>query len=106
MGEENGTANVCGNEPVLFKELPKEEQKALRKEFAGTTKADKKLIIFAVVMGIVTITIAICGLVVENWILSGSIFPGGTIVILVAMNEERFVKWLEAEKNIVTKRKK
>ena len=94
------------SEPAVFKELPKEQQRALRKEFDKTTKAGRNMIIYVVVMAAVLIAVAVCGLLAENWVFTGGAFPMGFFVVLIAVNEDKFAKWLEAEKNIVLKRKK
>jgi len=100
------TDSNFNSEPLLFKELPKEQQKALRQEYSKISKAGRNLIIASVIMGVVMIAIAIIGIYTEDWVITGGIFPACMIPIFAASNEEKFTKWLEAEKNIIMKRKK
>ena len=93
-------------EPLLFKELPKEQQKELRKEFDKTSKTNKTLIVVTIVMAIVLIASAVLGLFTDHRLFGGTIFPAWIIPIFIVLNEDKFAKWLEAEKNITMKRKK
>jgi len=97
------------NEPLVFNELPKEQRKALQKEFAQTAeskKASKAIIIVAVIFAAVVITGAIVGFMTENHGFFTT-FPTFFIVILPAiLHQQKFEKWLAEEKNIVMKRKK
>jgi len=98
-----------GNEPLVFKELPKEQQKALQKEFSETPEAKrlKRLFItIAIIFTAVVIAIAVISIVTENY--SSSVaYPTFLICIFPAvMRQQKFEKWLEAEKNIVVRKKK
>ena len=94
------------SEQVLFKELPKEQQKVLRQEYSKISKAGRNLIIATVIMAVVMIGIAILGVLTDHKVFSGVIIPVWIVPIFAASNEEKFAKWLEAEKNIIMKRKK
>ena len=94
------------SEPLLFKELPKEQQKALRQEYSKISKAGRNLIIASIIMGAAMIILAIIGLYTEDWIITGGVFPACMIPIFAASNEEKFAKWLKAEKNIIMKKEK
>ena len=97
------------NETLLFKELPKEQRKALQKEFSETAESKKMnrvLIIVAVIFAVLVIVSAIIGLYTnhEGFFVT---FPTFFICVWPAMiSQQKFEKWLAAEKNIVMKRKK
>ncbi|MCL2434035.1 MAG: hypothetical protein FWD16_05900 [Clostridia bacterium] len=93
-------------EPTIFKELPKEQQKELRKEFDKTTNAGRNLIIASVIMGAVLVIIAVIGVLTDHVVFSGAPFPVFFFPVFIALNEDKFAKWLEKEKNIIMKRKK
>ena len=88
------------NKPIVFKELPKEQQKALRKEFAKATKADRNLIIVAIIIGVVIIVCAVIALFSDHRVFTGTIFPIWIFPVLIAINEDKFTKWLKTEKDI------
>ena len=96
------------NEPLIFKELPKEQRKALQKEYSKTAeskKMNKTLTIVAVITGAIVITSAIIGLLTkhESFFVT---FPVFFFCIYPAViNQNNFEKWLTSEKNIVMKRK-
>jgi len=52
--------NSAGNEPLLFKELPKEQRKALPKEYFKTAEAKKMNRTFIIVAVIFAVEVA-CG---------------------------------------------
>jgi len=97
------------NETLLFKELPKEQRKALQKEFSETAESKKMnrvLIIVAVIFAVLVIASAIIGIYTnhEGFFVT---FPTFFICVWPAMiSQQKFEKWLAAEKNIVMKRKK
>ena len=93
-------------EPLVFKELPKEQQKALRDEYSKISKAGRNLIIATVIMAAAMIGIAILGVLTDHKVFSGVMIPVWIIPIFAASNEDKFAKWLEAEKNIIYQRKK
>ena len=97
---------MSDNKPTIFKELPKEQQKALRKEFAKSTKADRNLIIVSIVIGVVIIACSVIALLSDHRIFSGTIFPIWIFPVMIAINEDKFTKWLKAEKDIIMKKKK
>ena len=96
------------NEPLLFKELPKEEQKALQKEFSKTAESKKMSRIFimiAVIFAVLVIASAIIGIYTDHKGFFAT-FPTFFICIWPAViSQQKFEKWLETEKNIVMKRK-
>ena len=98
-----------GNEPLVFKELPKEQRKALQKEYSKTDEAKKinrALIIVAVIFAVVVIAIAVISIVTKDGSFSVA-YPSFLICILPAvMQQQKFEKWLEAEKNIIVRKKK
>ena len=97
------------NEPLVFNELPKEQRKALQKEFAQTAewkKTNRTLIIVAVIVGAVMIAGAIIGVKTGHEGFFAT-FPTFFICIWPAIiSQQKFEKWLADEKGIVTKRKK
>jgi len=99
----------ANSEPLVFKELPKEQRKALQKEFSQTTaakKGNKALIIIAVVFAAAALTGTILGLVTghESYL---SAFPAFFLCIIPSVvHQQRFEKWLKEEKNIITSPKK
>ena len=99
--------NNIGNEPILFKELPKEQRKALQKEFNQTAEAKKEsrvLIIVAVIFALIAVAGAVATIFTNHDFYFT--FPIVFIVILPSViSQQKFEKWLEAEKNIVMKRK-
>ncbi|MDR2687197.1 MAG: hypothetical protein LBB75_05545 [Oscillospiraceae bacterium] len=105
------TGSNSDAEPLVFKELPKEQQKALDKEFSEffkTTKAARNLIIFAVIWAALLITIAIV-VVVHNRNSIGTYTPAFIapyLPIFLAHRQGKFAQWLKDEKNIVMKRDK
>ena len=96
--------NAIGNQPQLFKELPKEQRKALQKEYNQTAeakKANKTFTIIAIIFAVVVITCAVIGLLTDNDGFFGT-FPVFIICIWPAIiSQQKFEKWLAAEKNIV-----
>ena len=101
--------NAGNNEPLVFNELPKEQRKALQKEFSQTAESKKMsriFIIVAVIFAALVITSAIIGIYTDH---DGffTTFPTFFICIWPAViSRQKFEKWLEAEKNIVMKRNK
>ena len=89
------------SEPLVYKDLPKEQQKALRKEFSLISNSGRNIIIISIIFAIVLIVLAISGFFVENWIFSGILFPACILPVFVAMDEEKFAKWLKNEKNML-----
>ena len=104
MSESNGSGH-----PSIFKELPKEQRKALQKEYDATAEAkkmDKTLTIISVIIGVVVIASAVIGLLTKHQSFFVP-FPAILICILpVVVRQNKFEKWLMAEKNIVMKQKK
>ena len=102
--EESITNN---QEPLVFKNLPKEQRKALQKEFSQTAEAKKMnraLIFVAIIFGAVVIAGAIIGLLTDHEGFFAT-FPTVLICILPAViSQNKFEKWLKAEKNIAMKR--
>ena len=99
----------ANNEPLIFKELPKEQRKALQKEYAQTAEA-KKLnrtsIIVAVIFAAIVIASAVHSMLTDHRSLFTT-FPTFIICIYPAiLNQNKFEKWLADEKNILVKRKK
>ena len=97
------------NNPSVFKELPKEQRKALQKEYNATTEAkklNKTLTIVAVIIGVIVIVSAVIGLLTSHQSFFAP-FPAVIICILPAIiSQNKFEKWLASEKNIVMKQKK
>ena len=104
MSEINGN-----NKPLIFKELPKEQRKALQKEYSATAEAkkvNKTLTIIAVIIGAIVISSAIIGLLTSHQSFFAP-FPAVIICIWPAIiSQNKFEKWLASEKNIVMKQKK
>jgi len=103
MSGTNGNSN-----PLFFKELPKEQRKALQKEYYATAEAkkmNKTLTIVAVIIGVIVIASAIIGL----WTGHQSFFaPFPAVIICIwpaIISQNKFEKWLASEKNIVMKQK-
>ena len=97
------------NNPSVFKELPKEQRKALQTEYNATTEAkkmNKTLTIVAVIIGVIVIVSAIIGLLTSHQSFFAP-FPAVIICIWPAIiSQNKFEKWLASEKNIVMKQKK
>ena len=91
---------MSDNKPIIFKELPKEQQKVLRKEFAKSTKADRNLIIVSIVIGVVIIACSVIALFSDHRVFTGTIFPIWIFPVFIAINEDKFTKWLKTEKDI------
>ena len=103
--------NNTGNEPMLFKELPKEQRKALRKEYLKAPEAkkmNKSLFIGAVIYAAVVVAVTV--IVEVTGRSHNSIFVTFTVPFTSAwigvISQQHYEKWLETEKNIVMKRKK
>ena len=96
------------NNPSVFKELPKEQRKALQKEFYATAEAkkmNKTLTTVAIIIGVIIIASAIIGLLTNHQSFFAT-FPTATICIWPAIiSQNKFEKWLASEKNIVMKQK-
>jgi len=103
MSEINGNSN-----PLVFKALPKDQRKALQKEYYATSEAkkmSKTLTIVAVVIGVIVIASAIIGLLTRHQSFFAP-FPSVIICIWPAIiSQNKFEKWLASEKNIVMKQK-
>ncbi|MCL2867796.1 MAG: hypothetical protein FWF47_08585 [Clostridia bacterium] len=99
----------ANSEPLVFKELPKEQRKALQKEFSKTTaakKGNKTLIIIAILFAAIALTGAVLGLVTGHES-SLATFPAFFLCIIPSVvHQQRFEKWLKEEKNIITSHKK
>ena len=106
MTDSNFSSEPVNSEPPVFRELPKERQKALRKEYSKTSKAGRNIIICSIIIAAAMIAIAVAGIFSEHWVFAGCVFPAWIFPVFAASEEEKFIKWLKAEKNIVMKRKK
>ena len=99
--------NVSSN-PLIFKELPKEQRKALQKEYSTTAEAkkmNKTLTIAAIIIGAIVIASTIIGLSTNHESFFAT-FPTAIICIWPAIiSQNKFEKWLMLEKNIVMKQK-
>ncbi|MCL1805783.1 MAG: hypothetical protein FWG28_07290 [Clostridiales bacterium] len=101
--------NSADNTPLFYRELPKERQRELQQEYFQTAEAKKmkkRLILVVVIFAVVVIASAVIGV----WTGHASAFtttPTFLICIWPAiLSQTKFEKWLEAEKNILMKRKK
>ena len=101
-------SEMDNNKPLIFKELPKEQRKALQKEYYATAEArkmNKTLTAVAVIIGAVVIVSAVIGLLTSHESFFAT-FPAVIICILPAIiSQNKFEKWLAFEKNIVMKQK-
>ena len=101
--------NTGNNEPLVFNELPKEQRKALQKEFSKTAeskKMSKVIIIVAVIFAALVIASAIIGIYTNHEGFFAT-FPTFFICIWPAIiSQQKFEKWLETEKNIIMRKKK
>ena len=101
--------NNPGIEPLIFKELPKEQQKALQKEFSELPEAKKLKRLFitiAIIFTAVVIAIAVITIVTKNYSTSVA-YPTFLICVFPALiRQQKFEKWLAAEKNIIMKKPK
>jgi len=97
------------NKTLIFKALPKEQRKALQKEYYATAEAkklNKTLTIVAVIIGVIVIASAVIRLLTNHQSFFAS-FPTVIICILPAIiSQNKFEKWLMSEKNIIMKQKK
>ena len=96
-----------GNEPLLFKDLPKEQRKALQKEFNQTPegkKSNRNLILITIVIAIVGIAFAVIITMMTGS--STSYYPTLLFIVPALISQNKFEKWLLAEKNIVISKKK
>ena len=97
-------------EPTIFKTLPKDERKALRKEFNKTETA--KSLSIGIIIGAIVLAMAMIGssIVAAVTDASNNMYYLNTIFILMIIPyivmEDAFFKWLKKEKNIVRKIKK
>ena len=104
-----GEVNTDKSDPLVFKELPKEQQKALQKEYSQTAEAKqmgKRVIIVAVIFAVIVIAGAVVGVLTGH---AGFYSATPTFFICIwpaIISQQKFEKWLEAEKNIIMKRKK
>ena len=101
--------NEINSNPLLFKELPKEQRKALQKEYSATTEAkkiNKTLMVVAVVIGAIVSASAVIGLLTNHQSFFAP-FPAVLFCIWPAIiSQNKFEKWLATEKNIEMKQKK
>ena len=102
--------NSNNNEVLIFKELPKEQRKALQKEYRGTAEAktsEKKLVIGGVIFATIAIVIAIISMSMRH-----AAFTAASPIVLffcifpASISQQKFEKWLATEKNIAVKRKR
>jgi len=95
--------------PLVFRELPKEQRKALQKEFNQTPEAKKmnrSILIVVVLFAVVMIAGAAVAVTAghESFFTS---FPVFLVCLLPAvLSQKKFEKWLMAEKNILIKKKR
>ena len=103
-------SHEVNNEPLIFKELPKDQRKTLKKEFYNIPEVKKRgklFIIVTVIFAMIMIASAIIGLLTSNVTITASFSPLVFFCVFPAiMSQQKFEKWLETEKNIVMKRKK
>jgi len=103
-------SHKVSNDLLIFKELPKDKRKALKKEFYNipeVKKREKLLIIAAVIFAMIVIASAVIGLLTRHTTFAASFSPMVFLCVLPAIiSQQKFEKWLENEKNIATKRKK
>ena len=92
------------SEPLVFKELTKAQQRALRKEFTSQTKSGRRLIIVFIIVAIIAVAIIINGIFTDHRIFLSGVFPVCYFPVFIALNEDAFVKWLKSEKNMVIKK--
>ena len=101
-------SEMDNNKPLIFKELTKEQRKALQKEYSATAEAkkmNKTLTIVAVIIGAIVITSAIIGLLTKHESFFTT-FPAVIICIWPAfISQSKFEKWLASEKNVIMKQK-
>ena len=104
-----GEIDPGNNAPLIFRELPKEQRKALQKEFSQTAEAKKvnrTIIIVAVIFGVLMIAGAIAGLLLHYTYYYTPVPTFFIVIWPAAVSQQKFEKWLMAEKNIAMKRKK
>ena len=95
------TYNSASSEQVLFKTLPKEQQKELRNEFRKTEKKGKRIIALIVILCTITVTLIVVSLFIHKELYySTTPLPIFFIAPIAAMYDERFAKWLKDEKGI------
>ena len=106
--DEEFDANGNGNSPLVYKELSKEQKKALQKEFGKTDESKKMgriILIVAIIFAVVVIAGAVIGVKTGHGEFFAT-FPTFFICVLpAAISQQKFEKWLAKEKNIVMKRK-
>jgi len=93
------------NTLIIFKNLPREEQKALRKQFGKQPNGGKAHIIVAIVIAAMLVAVTALA-IISNYMVefnsaSIAIF---LVLLLIALRERRFSKWLEKEKGIPRRR--
>ena len=101
--------NMTASGLQFFRELPKEQRKALQTEYFKSPEARKSsrtFIIVAVIFAVVVIAFAVIGVLTKHDSLFAT-FPAFLICIWPAViSQQKFEKWLETEKNITMRRPK
>jgi len=88
------------NTPIIFEDLPREEQTALRKSFAKETREGKALSIASIIMAVAAVTVVTILLITKHNG-TGYITLSFFLLILSASRETGFSQWLEDEKGIL-----
>ena len=96
--------------PVVFRDLPRDQRKALQKEYAATPEGKKMnktiLIVTFIVVGLI-LALVIISVATNHNTYSGYSTPVPMIWLWPAIiYNSNFEKWLLAEKNIVIRRVK
>jgi len=100
--------NNTGSEPLLYKELPKAQRKELQNEYFKTPEAKKMnrlFIIVAVIIAVVMVAGAVIGVMTGHDLFFGTVPVFFICIWPAVISQQKYEKWLEAEKNIITKRK-
>ena len=95
---------MTDNNPIIYENLPKEEQKALRKSFDKKGGSTKVVIIATIIMAASFAVGVFIGLLSDSnrGFFFATPFPV-LLVVIFSQNEEKFNKWLEGEKGIMRK---
>ena len=90
---------------IVFEDLSKAERTALRKLFCKQNQGGKVLIIAAVVIAAALIAVTVLAIVSKYMVdFASPSISVSWVLILIALRERRFRKWLEGEKHIMRRR--
>jgi len=109
MEENNNAAQERIQDPIVYRELTKEQRKTLSKEYSKTPEAKKLkavLLIMVSVFAVLVIGFAIMSIFFVHEMYIGMPFPVFFCIFPAIISQNKYENWLKTQKNIIMKRPK